>query len=438
MRLTKKRVASERLKFSRVHPEVVVGGLAITIMGACAKELPPPGILPDDVPPRVEKIFPPPDSISPDFNGQVLIQFDEPVNIPNGIERLMFVSPMERYLSDKGFSELKLQPLGGWRNNVVYCFSIPEGISDLSRNRTENPTEFCFSTGAPLVDTRVVGTVVDAITSLPQDEARVIFFAPGDTTPYGAISDEEGNFTARTLPPGEYQAFGFLDQNRNLILDRDVDPHDSVALLVDRDSVPRLEFSLVPPDMTPPRLLRVQAMDTITVRLEFDDYLTNPPSQDPEVLISNSETGVVVDLVSVLVGDAHEVVFPGDSAQLDSIGGLVESDSGPTTKLPSRFISVRLATSLDSGRYLVESDGVVNLRHLIGGGDTTLVVEDTGTLNGSIGMMDELWVLREERYEVAKVAAPTIIRRELELLRTLWGHSTGHGHSSSAGNNGNE
>ena len=140
----------------------------------------------------------------------------------------------------------------------------------------------------------------------------------------------------------------------------------------------------------------------------------------------------------MLVGDAHEVVFPGDSAQLDSIGGLVESDSGPTTKLPSRFISVRLATSLDSGRYLVESDGVVNLRHLIGGGDTTLVVEDTGTLNGSIGMMDELRVLREERYEVAKVAAPRIIRRELELLRTLWGHSTGHGHSSSAGNNGNE
>jgi len=312
--------------------------------------------------------------------------------------------------------------LGGWRDNVVYCFSIPEGISDLSRsrNRTENPIDFCFSTGAPLVDTRVVGTITDAMTGLPQDEARVIFFAPGDTTPYGSIADEEGHFTARSLPPGEYQAFGFLDQNRNLILDRDIDPHDSVALLVDRDSVPRLEFGLVPPDTTPPRLLRVQAMDTTTVRLEFDDYLINPLSQDPEFFISNSETGVIVDLVSVLVGDAHEVVFPSDSARLDSIGDLTESGSRSTNKLPSRFISIRLVTALDSGRYLVESNGVVNVRHLIGGGDTTLVVEDIGTVNDTIERIDGLRVLQGGRYEVAQGTAPTRMRRESGWLRTLW------------------
>ena len=413
MRLAKRIVVLERSRFSRAHPKVVIGGLAITIIGACAKELPPPGILPDEVPPRVEKIFPAPDSISPGFNGQVLIRFDEPVNIPNGIERLMFVSPMERYLSDKGFSELRLRPLGGWRNNVVYCFSIPAGISDLSRNRTENPTEFCFSTGAPLVDTRVVGTITDAITGQPQTGARVIFFAPGDTTPYGAIADGEGHFTARTLPPGDYQAFGFLDENRNLILDRDIDPHDSVALLVDRDSVPRLEFSLVPPDTTPPRLLRAQAMDTTTVRLEFDDYLINPLSQDPDVFISNSKTGVVMDLVAVLAGDAHEVVFPGDSVRLDSIGGLTESDSRSTTKLPSRFISIRLATALDSGRYLVEANGVVNLRHLTGGGDTTFVVEGIGTVNDSIKGIDVLRVLQGERYEVTRGTVPTKMRESL-------------------------
>ena len=179
-----------------------------------------------------------------------------------------------------------------------------------------------------------------------------------------------------------------------------------MALLVDRDSVPRLEFSLVPPDTTPPRLLRARAMDTITVRLEFDDYLISPSSIDLDVFISNSETGRVVDLVAVLGGDAHEVVFPGDSIQLDSIGGLTESDSRSTDKFPSRFISVRLATSLASGRYLVESNGVVNLRHLIGGGDTTFVVEDTGTLSGPIGRMDGLRFLRGDGMRSPKAHRP--------------------------------
>ena len=413
MRLANRRVGLEIFRLQRVRPEALIGALTITVMGACAKELPPPGILPDDDPPRVEVIFPTPDSIFPHFNGQVLIRFNEPVNIPNGIERQMFVSPMERYLSDKGFSELKLRPVGGWRNNVVYCFSIPEGISDLSRNRTENPTEFCFSTGAPLVNTRVVGTITDAITGLPQDEARVIFFAPGDTTPYGAITDAEGHFTAHTLPPGEYQAFGFLDQNRNLVLDRDVDPHDSTTLLVDRDSFPRVEFSLVPPDTTPPRLLRAQSMDTITVRLEFDDHLINRSDQSPEVSISNHATRTVVDLVAVLVGDAHEVVFPDDPARVDSIEGQPESGSRSINTLPSRFVSIRLAAALDSGIYLVETSGVVNLRHLIGGGDTTFVVENAGTVNDSIGEMDVLRALQTHVTRVTRGTVPAAMRGSL-------------------------
>ena len=429
MRLADGRLVPTGLMCQGLQREALIAVLAVTIMGACAKEMPPPGILPDDDPPRIEKIFPTPDSIFPNFDGEVLIRFNEPVNIPSGIERQMFVSPMERYLSEKGFSELKLRPAGGWRNDVVYCFSIPEGISDLSRNRTENPIEFCFSTGVPLVNTRIAGTVTDAVTGLPQDEARVIFFALGDTTPYGAITDAEGHFAARALPPGRYQAFGFLDQNRNLVLDRDVDPHDSVGFIADRDSFPSVEFSLVAPDTTPPRLLRAQSMDTITLRLEFDDYLINPPDQVPEVSVRDHATREIVEVVAVLVGDAHEVFFPDDSVEGDSVAPPNESDETSTNLLPSRYVSVRLAAVLDSGRYLVETMGVVNLRHLLGGGDTTFVVEDVGTVTDSIGEMEDLDVLQMDTTRLIRdtlltvVNVPPIIRGRLtDVPHDVWLH----------------
>ncbi len=386
------------------------GILAGLILLGCAREMPPPGTHPDEVPPVILRIRPAPDSVVVDFDGRLELRFDEPVRIPNDIARQMFVSPMEVYEVETGFSDLRLRPEDGWRDSVSYCYSIPaDGIADLLRNRMEGVAEFCFSTGSAIPEARVRGSIIDGLTGQPQQEGRVIFWAEPDSIPYGAVTDSVGEFVAKGLPPGEYEAFGFIDRNRNLVPDREIENHDSALVTASPDSVRELHFVVLPPDTTPPLLARAVVAGSEIVQLEFDDYLLNPQPGEPVIAIRDSAAGVDLEIVDVLVGSADAVAFPSDSTALDSAA--VEADSATVQDsaavvdsaavrdsaaveppaedsaaaladsteeepiLPSRFITVRLAEALDSATYLVSVSGVVNVRQLVGGGDTSFVAE---------------------------------------------------------------
>ncbi len=405
--------------------------MALLIMLGCAREMPPPGARPDEIPPSIVRIRPAPDSTVVDFDGALEIRFSEPVRVPNGIAREMFVSPMETYESEVGFADLRLRPEDGWRDSVVYCFTIPtDGINDLLRNGMEIPVEFCFSTGAEILDASVEGEVIDALTGQPLEEARVIFWAGPDSVPYGAISDSIGRFVARGLPPGEYEAFGFVDRNRNMIPDRELESYDSASVAASPDTPTELRLVLVAPDTTPPVLARGLVVGSETVQLEFDDYLLNPQPEEPAITIRDSATNQTLEIVASLIGSADEVTFPPDSAALaDSIAaadsaavadseaagdstavadsaaveapspdsaGSVMSDSVTEEDpiLPSRFITVRLATVIDSGTYRVSVTGAVNVRRLTGGGDTSFVAEpeppsdDSATVADSVAVED--------------------------------------------------
>ena len=374
------------------RPLILCAVLSLSALGwaACANESPPPGALPDARPPQVERIVPGRDTIVPGFDGDARVRFDEPANLTN-IERSLIVSPAERYDVKAGFSEVRMRPQDGWRDGIIYCLELPEGIRDLMNNRTESPIEFCFSTGPPIPKTRVTGRILNAVTGQPQAEARVYFLAlPEDSTPYAAFVDGDGVFERRALPPGEYWAFGFVDQNRNLLLDRRLEPHDSVSLSLRTDGTANLEFRLTDPDTTPARLVQAEAVDSLTVRLEFDDPLRRPQEGQPSVTVTETETGVTVDVVAALVGEPSQVRFPTAPGEESP----EEPEPSPTpgaeaglepTELPSQAVSVRLAGALQTGTYRVEASGFVNLRGLVGGGDTTFVYEAAARDSADVG-----------------------------------------------------
>ncbi len=399
--------------------------MALLIGVACAREMPPPGARPDEVPPAIVRIRPAPDTVVADFDGALEIRFDEPVRIPNGIAREMFVSPMETYASEMGFADLRLRPEDGWREGVVYCFSMPiDGIADLLRNSMEGRAEFCFSTGTEITDTQVAGEVIDVLTGQPLEDARVIFWAEPDSIPYGAISDSVGQFVARGLPVGEYQAFAFVDRNRNLVPDRELEIHDSASVVASGEEPTQLRFVLVAPDTTPPLLARALVVGSETVQLEFDDYLLNPQPEEPIVTIRDSARDEPLEIVASLIGSADEVTFPSDSAAQAAAAAAADSaavsdsaavgdpaaavdaaeietpspdsadaaaaDSVPEEELilPSRFITVRLGAALDSGTYRVSVTGAVNVRRLAGGGDTSFVAEPGPPAPGSAAPAD--------------------------------------------------
>lgn len=367
------------------------------LTSGCAKEQPPPGALPDHEPPRIESIEPAPDSIVPGFDGQVRIRFDEPVRVESGaLGQQLIASPMEPYSVETGFSDIRLAPRDGWRDSVVYCLEIPAGIRDVLSNQTTLGTEFCFSTGGPMTDSRVSGTILDAVTGQPQSAASILFLAAPDSVPYGALTDTDGRFHLQSLPAGSYDAFAFMDQNRNFRVDKTLEPYDSATVTSFDGARPDLLFSLVAPDSTPPRLLRADTPDSLTVRIEFDEPLLVVQPGTPTVAIADSATGVPIAVFGAGVGEPSNVDIPGAPvAGADPAGAPADTSAGPpgppppgppggvagdslgvvAGDLPSRFVTVRLAEGIAAGTYRVSAEGFVNLRHLTGGGDTTFVAE---------------------------------------------------------------
>ena len=147
---------------------------------------------------------------------------------------------------------------------------------------------------------------------------------------------------------------------------------------------PDLLFRIVEPDTTPPRLIRAEARDSFTVQIEFDDPLVRPQPGSPAVEISDSTRQYAI--FEVRVGEAAGMTFPGaPGTAADTTGTATDttgvpiappdSSGAPPTELPSRFVTVRLAEAISSGMYRVRADSFLNLRRLLGGGDTTFVAE---------------------------------------------------------------
>lgn len=379
---------------------------AAAISSACAREEPPPGANPDRQPPTVRETKPERFAVVPDFDGSVEVHFAEPVSGTSGLERRLVASPAFRYRVDAGFSVIKIRPRDGWRKGVVYYFQLPSGIADLLGNRTDEPIEIIFSTGPPVPDTRVSGTVTQRVGGGAVTDARILFFnVAGDSIPYTAVTQRGGEFELNTLPPDDYWAFAFSDLNRDLLLQRLFEPYDSVRLQLEPAGVEALTFRMVEPDTTPPVLARVQAVEDSLLRLEFDDYLD--PDQDLGVVIvsvreertgrSQEVAGMRLEPGSarapgrdgrgaarrgrVPAAPGDTTAAPGDTvvggepevgeeaAQPELAAGPGEAQEEPA--LPSTVLLVELASVLEEGMYRITVEGILNLRSLAGRADTT-------------------------------------------------------------------
>jgi hypothetical protein len=345
-------------------------------------------------------------AVVPDFDGSVEVRFEEPLSGTSGLERRLVASPAFRYRVDAGFSVIKIRPRDGWRKGVVYYFQLPSGIADLLGNRTDEPIEIIFSTGPPVPDTRVSGTVTQRVGGGAVTDARILFFnVAGDSIPYTAVTQRGGEFELNTLPPDDYWAFAFSDLNRDLLLQRLFEPYDSVRLQLEPAGVEALTFRMVEPDTTPPVLARVQAVEDSLLRLEFDDYLD--PDQDLGVVIvsvreertgrSQEVAGMRLEPGSarapgrdgrgavrrgrVPAAPGDTTAAPGDTvvggepevgeeaAQPELAAGPGEAQEEPA--LPSTVLLVELASVLEEGMYRITVEGILNLRSLAGRADTT-------------------------------------------------------------------
>lgn len=388
-------------------PALLLTACLAAAAAACAREEPPPGTAIDNAPPRLLSTRPEDGAVVEDMDGPLRLRFDEPVDERPNLLRELRASPADRYRIDFGFSTVEIEPRGGWRDDAVYFFHIPPPFTDVVGNRTERAVEVVFSTGPPVTDTRVEGTVLDAVEGRPLRRARVLFYRrDGDSVPYTAVQDTGDVFALTALPPGRYRAYGFRDLNANRRLEARLEAHDSTTFELDGpDATVSLELRVVEPDSTPPVLASASARDSQLVELRFDDPLDPRQAFDRvEVSVRDTATGetwpvAAVGLTPGQVGRAAAAPgrraappdtspvpdaaptdtapapgAPADTADRRTRDASPRAAAADTAPLPSRTALVRLGRALrDGAAYRVRVDGVRNLRRLAGGGDTVFV-----------------------------------------------------------------
>jgi hypothetical protein len=244
------------------------------------------------------------------------------------------------------------------------------------RNATREPIDLLFTTAESLTATVAAGRVLDRETVRSVRDALVLVVGT-DSVPYAAQTDTAGYFSLPSLPEGDYWAYGFRDQNRNRLLERELEAYDSALVsLPDSEATVDLELWLTAPDTTAPVLGEVEAADSLRLRLRFDDLLD--PELDPSSValrVTSEETAEALPVIGLVVGQgAAAPDAASDSVSIDREGG--EGGEPDVTELrqrPENLLTVRLGRALTEGTYRVQVQGLPNLRSLLVGGDTTFV-----------------------------------------------------------------
>ena len=376
---------------------------AAAVLFACARPYPPPGGEADRLPPRVVSITPEPMSVGIAPDARVVIRFDERIS-ERGIEDAVLVSPLTSELRvDRGRSELRISLRGGWEADQIYHVVVQPVVQDLFGNTITDPLEVVFSTGPAIPQTAMAGLVTDRLTGKPAAGAWVAAVREPDSVTYGTLSDEEGLFALRHLPPGAYRLRAFMDQNR----DREAgfrEAQDSVVIRLAEGDTALVSFALLAPDTTPANVVRAEAPDSLQVRVRLDDHI------DPATGVGGI-TAVLRLLPDSTPWPIERVMLPheydehqrrlraaADSARADSLAR-AQADRPAADSAAARDVAERAATPRaettprqappDSAtappptrelviiparplralaRFLVELGGIVNINGLPGGG----------------------------------------------------------------------
>lgn len=281
--------------FRRLRLGAVLGASAVVGLAAgCARQSAPPGGPEDRRPPVV--VHTEPDTfavVDTPFRGPVRFVFDERISerVASGtLDDAVLVSPHTGTVRvEHGRQDISVTIAGGFKPNLVYRVTLLPVVSDLFNNQLRAPFDLVFSTGAPLVASAVAGIAWDRTNGRGMDDLTVQAVS-ADSAVYESQTDSGGIYVFRYLPPGRYAITAFQDQNRNGERDRMEASGTRSLLLNGADTVTTgMSIPVLQQDTTPARITGVQPLDSVTVLLEFDDYLDPSPSSQPAVSITLQE-----------------------------------------------------------------------------------------------------------------------------------------------------
>lgn len=389
--------------------------LAVATFTNCARPGAPIGGPIDNVGPQVVGNTPNAFAVLEDFQGPIEVFFDERISetaSSGSLQDAVRISPMLGEITVNHRSRsLEIEMLGGFTQDVVYRITILPIVRDLFQNPMPYPFEFLFSTGPEMIANVAAGTVTDGITLRPSFGATVIAstdtlgsnLESGDGLKHIAVSDSSGVYAFRYLPTGTYSITAFMDENRSNSPES-TEPIANTHLVVQANDTVFTDMKVLRPDSTPPVLNAVGIVDSLTLLVEFDDYLDPEqfPVEDVIATLSKGASGTIEikeildeyefdarrELISDAVGDSMPTVG------LDSMISTVEPiDRGAS--VPSRNVYLLLAEPIKPGTaYEVTISGLVNVNGIGPSGGTGSVTRDIPER-----FLDNLRFDRQDHYE---------------------------------------
>ena len=365
---------------------------------SCARPGSPTGGVPDRRPPAVIAADPAPLARVTDPSAPVRFQFSERISerLARGtLAEAVLVSPATGAVQvDQGRDWIEVRLEGGWRMGLVYRVTLLPVINDLFGNAAGDPFELVFSTGGELIEWAIAGQALDRVTGRPLPELSVELGPPGpvaDTLRYLARTDADGLFFLRFVPAGRYTVTAYQDRNRNGVRDR-TEPWGDRGAFLGGERVDTLltDIAVREPDTTAAVLTRAEAVDSVTIRLVFDDFL-DPESTDAVAVGMLPPEGDTAPGVTAIL---HPAVFEArrDSARADAaaaapgsrVPGVGETMAVPGQErgglprgvpLPRAELIVVVDAPLPVGDTLrVSATSVVNINGIPGGrGEVRLV-----------------------------------------------------------------
>ncbi len=290
---------------------VLAAMVGTALVGACARQGAPPGGPEDRRPPVVIRTEPDTfETITEPFRGPVVFRFDERISerpVRGTMDDAVLVSPRTGNVRvTHGRDKVEVTMGGGFRPGLVYRVRLLPVINDMFGNTLRAPVELVFSTGGEFTASAVAGLVWDRTTGNGMDNLTVDALGP-DSITYLSRTDTGGIYAFRFLPPGAYRVTAFDDRNRSDSLDRMETQGSTTLSIAGPDTVLDLDFSVLEPDTSPAVLAKATLLDSMTVSLDFDDYLDpGVPSRSARVDISREGEGPEARIVPGVTASYHE------------------------------------------------------------------------------------------------------------------------------------
>ena len=194
---------------------------------SCANRAVPSGGPIDETPPKVIWEKSTPNRLLRFEKKPIIITFDEWVKLNDPLNQILVSPPPEKRpdILLRGRSVIfTFAPDEILRNDATYTINFGQAIQDITESNVVKNFSFVFSTGDFIDSLIIAGTVVDAFSGLPIENATIMLYENMEDSVvfnekpfYAAKTEKDGTFAIQNVKEGYFKVVTITDDNFNYL-----------------------------------------------------------------------------------------------------------------------------------------------------------------------------------------------------------------------------